>query len=279
MFVAAKSATEIKNALSAGYTNTIVYLTDDISGNVEFTQNPAGKLVIEGNGHIFSGSINFKASSETELTGTITIQNINFKTADAERTFITSTETNHYPLNVTVSNCTFEGSGADSDVVGIAIKSAKNFVIENCSATKMHSILQNTSGWNLTVSNVTVTESGRGLSLGTVQGVTLNKVTVVDAVKYGVRMDAGYNNNAVFTDCDIEAFIPVVIRKVSVDSNVTFNGTNTMTEKNTDGIWCAIGTSEYEANGTLPTATASTVTVTVNDAALNTSGIYNNSGK
>jgi hypothetical protein len=114
------------------------------------------------------------------------------------------------------------------------------------------------------------------MALGTVQGVTVTNATIV-AAKYGIRMDAGYNNNAVITDCDITAFIPVVVRKVSVDSNVTFNGENTMTETNTDNIWCAIGTSEYEANGALPTATAKTVNVTVNDTTLDINGIYNNS--
>lgn len=192
-------------------------------------------------------------------------------------TFINSTENNHYPLNVTVSGCTFEGSRSTSNVVGIAIKSAKNFVIENCTATNVHSLLQNTSGWNLTIRNVTVTEAGRGISLGTVQGVSLTNVTI-NATKYGIRMDAGYNN-AVLTDCNVTAFIPVVIRSITVDSNVTFNGTNTMIEKNTDGLWCAIGTSEYETNGTLPTPAAKTVTVTLNDTGLSTSGIYNNSGK
>ena len=138
--------------------------------------------------------------------------------------------------------------------------------------------MQNTSGWNLTVKDCEITNSGRGLSLGTVQGVTLTNVKV-DATKYGVRLEAGYNNNAVITDCNITAFIPVVVRKVTVDSSVTFNGTNTMVQKNTDGIWCAIGTSEYETNGSLPTDAAKTVTVTVNDAGLNTAGICNNSGK
>ena len=269
------NVTELQKAISDGKTN--IAFGADIVGNVTINQNPAAKLVIDGNGYKYDGAMTIKAQSVTEASGSMTIKNVNFKTAD-EITFITSSETNHYPLNVTVSGCSFEGTGAGGNVVGISVKSAMNLTIENCTAQKVHSILQNTSGWNLTVRNVTVTESGRGMSLGTVQGVTLENVKV-EATKYGVRMDAGYNNNAVLTSCDITAFIPVCVRKVSVDSNVTFNGTNTMVATNTDGIWCAIGTSEYETNGVMPSESAKTVTVTVNDAGLNTAGIYNNSGK
>ncbi len=277
-FVAAKNITELNNALSSSYTDTIISLTDDINGNLTFTQNENGHLVIDGNGHEFNGTINIGAESNTTALGSITIKNINFKTTETTLNFIQSIETNHYPLNVTVSDCTFEGTGADSNVVAVSVKSAKNFTIENCTATKVHSLLQNTSGWNLTVSNSTVTNSGRGLALGTVQGVKLTEVTV-DAAKYGIRIDAGYNNNAIITDCNVKAFIPVVVRKITVDSSITFNGTNTMVETNTDSYWFVAGASEYEANGALPGEVAKAVTITVNDGGLNTAGIYNNTGK
>ena len=273
---AVHNVAELQAALDNNVANIV--FDADINGDVTFTQVNGVSLVIDGNDKVMNGSINIIARADTSDTATIVIKNINFKTADTERVFIHSNETNRYPNNVTVSGCTFEGAGADSNVVAINIKSSHNFVIENCTATKVHSLLQNTSGWNLTIKNVTVTEAGRGMSLGTVQSVTLEKVTV-DCAKYGIRMDAGYNNNAVITDCNIKAFIPVVVRKVSVASNVTFNGTNTMVETNTDGLWCAIGTSEYEANGTMPTAASATVTVTLNDTGLDVNGVYNNSGK
>ena len=47
-----------------------------------------------------------------------------------------------------------------------------------------------------------------------------------------------------------------------------------MTPANTDGLWCAIGTSEYEANGVMPTAPTAQVTVTLNDAGLDPAGVY-----
>ena len=49
-----------------------------------------------------------------------------------------------------------------------------------------------------------------------------------------------------------------------------------MTESNADGIWCAIGATEYEKNGELPTAPESgEVSVTLDDDTLNEEGIFN----
>ena len=47
-----------------------------------------------------------------------------------------------------------------------------------------------------------------------------------------------------------------------------------MTPANTDGLWCAIGTSEYETNGTMPTAATAPVTVVLNDTDLEAAGVY-----
>lgn len=269
----AHTAAQLEALTNAGKDVTIQF-AQDIAGDFTYEQNENETVVIDGNGMTMNGTINVRARAGVDVAIPVVIKNINFQTTDAERSFILSSETNRYP-HITVSGCTFEGSGAESGVVPVTIKSAKNFVMENCTATKVHSLIQNTSGWNITIRNCEVTESGRGIALGTVQGATIENVKI-DALdtKYGIRMDAGYNNNATIKDCEISAFIPVVVRKASVNSTVVFNGTNTMTPANTDGLWCAIGTSEYEANGVMPTAPTAQVTVTLNDAGLDPAGVY-----
>ena len=269
----AHTAAQLESLTNAGKDVTIQF-AQDIAGDFTYEQNDNETVVIDGNGKTMNGTINVRARADVDGAIPVVIKNINFQTTDAERSFILSSETNRYPL-ITVSGCTFEGSGAESGVVPVTIKSAKNFVMENCTATKVHSLIQNTSGWNITIRNCEVTESGRGMALGTVQGATIENVKI-DALdtKYGIRMDAGYNNNATIKDCEISAFIPVVVRKASVNSTVVFNGTNTMTPANTDGLWCVIGSSEYEANGVMPTAPTAQVTVTLNDAGLNPAGVY-----
>ena len=268
----AHTAPQLEALTNAGKDVTVQF-AQDITGDFTYEQNNAEHVIIDGAGKKYNGTISIKARGDKDNANSLLIKNINFTTTAAAETFIHSVETNYYPNNVTVSNCTFEGTGADSSVLPVDIKSASNFVMENCTATKVHSLIQNTSGWNITIRDCEVTESGRGMALGTVQGATIENVKV-DATKYGIRMDAGYNNNATIKDCQIRAFIPVVVRKASVNSSVVFNGTNTMTPTNTDGLWCAIGTSEYEANGVMPTDPTAQVTVTLNDAGLNPAGIY-----
>ena len=267
----AHTAAQLQALTNAGKDVTVQF-AQDITGDFTYEQNENETVVIDGNGKTMTGTINVRARADRAIP--VVIKNINFQTTDAERSFILSSETNRYP-HITVSGCTFEGPGAESDVVPVTIKSAQSFVMENCTATKVHSLIQNTSGWNITIRNCEVTESGRGIALGTVQGATIENVKI-DALdtKYGIRMDAGYNNNATIKDCEISAFIPVVVCKASVNSTVVFNGTNTMTPANTDGLWCAIGTSEYEANGVMPTAPTAQVTVTLNDAGLDPAGVY-----
>ena len=268
----AHTAAQLQALTNAGKDVTIQF-AQNIDGDFTYEQNENETVVIDGNGKTMNGTINVRARADVNKAIPVVIKNINFQmTTDAEKSFILSSETNRYP-HITVSGCTFEGPGAESSVVPVTIKSANNFVMENCTATKVHSLIQNTSGWNITIRNCEVTESGRGLALGTVQGATIENVKV-GAAKYGIRMDAQYNNNATIKDCQISAFIPVVVRKASVNSTVVFNGTNTMNPANTDGLWCAIGTSEYEANDVMPTAPTAQVTVTLNDAGLNPAGVY-----
>lgn len=270
----AHTAAQLDALTNAGKDVTVQF-AQDITGDFTYEQNNGEHVVIDGADNDFDGTITIKARGNEGNPNSLIIKNINFKTTAAAETFIHSVETNYYPNNVTVSNCTFEGTGADSSVLPVDIKSASKFVMENCTATKVHSLIQNTSGWNITIRNCEVTESGRGMALGTVQGATIENVKIVALdTKYGIRMDAGYNNNATIKDCEISAFIPVVVRKASVNSTVVFNGTNTMTPANTDGLWCAIGTSEYEANGVMPTAPTAQVTVTLNDAGLDPDGVY-----
>ena len=267
-----KKYTSLQAAVNAVQNNQTITLIADITENVTLTEKTGLYYTIDGGGKKLNGTITVNSLSDTNDNRRITVKNIEFvDSADANVDFISSVNTNHYP-RLTIEGCTFTGSGNDGDVA-VRLKSAHSVIIKDCTGTGLHSFLQNTSGWNLTVENVTVTESKSGLALGTVQGVTVKDCNIT-ADGYGIRMDAQYNNNAVIESNTINAFIPVVVRKAEVDSNIEFKGTNTMTATNADGIWCAIGTSEYEANGTMPTAATGKVRVTLNDANLSMEGVF-----
>ncbi len=261
---------EAVNAVKNGETITLL---SDVTENVTLTEATGLYYTIDGGGKNMNGTITVNSLSDINDNRRITIMNIKFvDNTDANVNFISSVNTNHYP-RLTVEGCTFTGSGNNGDVA-VRLKSSHSVVINGCKGTGLHSFLQNTSGWNLTIENVTVTDSKSGLSLGTVQGVTV-KDSNIDVNGYGIRLDANtYNNNAVIETCTVNAFIPVVVRNVNTESSITFNGTNTMTQTNTDGLWCAIGTSEYETEGIMPTDHTGKVTVTLNDTGLSMDGVY-----
>ena len=253
-----------------------VKLAEDFAGDVTVAQKQGVNVVIDGNEKVFSGTLNIAARSESNITETLLIKNINFKTTENKHNFIYSVQTNYYPSNVTISGCTFEGTGADSDVVPITLKSSNNVVIENCKATKVHSLLQNTSGWNLTIRDCEVTESGRGISLGTVQGCLIQNVKIeASDVKYGIRMDAAYAVKTTIKNCEISAYIPVVVRSVSAAYTVEFNGVNIMTEANTEGLWCVAANNEYgDVDKAGLTNVGANVTITLNDTGLDANGVF-----
>ena len=257
-------------------TNATFVLLDDINGDVNFTQVPKKSFVFDGQEKKMTGSIKFLARAG-ESESSILIKNFNFETTDNERDFILSSETNYYPNNVTISNCKFKGAGADSDVVPVRVKSAYNLVIENCEADAVHSFFQNDRGGkNYAISNCKVTNAGRGMSLNSVIGASIENVEIsAKDDKYGIRINAENSCTISITDCKVSAFIPVVVRAAKVDVVLEFHGNETtMTPANTDGLWCAIGTSEYDTNGEMPSDPTGKVTVTLDDTGLKKSGVY-----
>ena len=259
-----------------------VTLLADCAEAVTFTQTKDVSFVLDGNDKTYTGSINITARAGKDAPSTLVIKNFNFETDKTSHDFIKSVETNYYPNNITITGCSFEGTSDINTegyaVVAVRMKSANNLVIKDCTGTGLHSFLQNTAGWNLTIDNVYVDGAAEGgLALGTVQGVTV-KNCEINSGRYGIRLDGQLNNNAVIESNKINAFIPVVVRKASVDGTITFKGTNEFTQSNTDGYWCVIGTSEYKENGELPTAATAKVSVTLTDETLDPAGIYGNFG-
>ena len=264
----------LQAAIDAVKDGETITLTDNVTGNVTLTEKVGLHYTIDGADKQFKGSISVNSLSDTNDNRRITIKNIKFVDDTAAKVdFITSVNTNHYP-RLTVEGCTFTGSGDATDVA-VRLKSSHSVVITNCTGTGLHSFIQNTSGWNLTIENVKVTESKGAFALGTVQGVTI-KGSTIDVDTYGIRLDANtYNNNAVIEGNNVTAFIPVVVRKVNTQSNVTFTGENTFTAENTDEKWMVIGTTEYEEGVALPAEVAEgNVVVALNGTNLSYEGVH-----
>ena len=274
-----KTYSSLQAAIDAVQDGDTITLLVSCAETITFTQTKDVSFVIDGNQQTMTGSINITARAGKDAPSTLTIKNFKFTTDKIAHDFIKSVETNYYPNNITIENCSFTGTADITSegyaVVAVRLKSANKILIKDCTGSGLHSFLQNTAGWNVNLENVDVTDSLGGFAMGTVQGTTITDCDL-DVETMGIRLDAQYNNDAEITDCNVTAFIPVVVRKASVDSSLTFSGTNTMTAENTDGLWCAIGTSEYKENGALPTAPTSKVVVTLKDTGLPAAGLYGN---
>ena len=272
-----KGYASLQAAIDAVKNGETITLVADCAETVTFTQTKDLSFVIDGNSKTMTGSINITARAGKDAPSTLLIKNFVFQTDKTSHDFIKSVETNYYPNNITIENCSFTGTADINSegyaVVAVRLKSANNILIKDCTGTGLHSFLQNTAGWNVNLENVDVTDSLGGFAMGTVQGTTI-KSCDIDVATMGIRLDAQLNNNAQIEDCEVKAFIPVVVRKASVESKITFNGTNTMTATNTDGLWFAAGTSEYKESGKMPTAPTGKVRVTIADAGLPPTGVY-----
>ena len=261
---------------------TITLIVDNINENVTVTQAPDYAITIDGADKTFKGTITVDGKSTRYETTGLTIKNVNFDATEGISTDacinlgVKGNTNTRYTDNVTVESCTF----TDNDNAAVAIKSYTggdmNLTVIECTATGMHSLAQlaNVNGLKISDCNV---NCARGIALGSSNDVTISGCKInASNDKYGVRADADVTINITIEDSEISAFIPVVVRDVKADASLTFNGTNTFTAANTDGLWCAIGYSEYETNGVMPEAPATGyVSVTLNDENLDVNGIYN----
>ena len=275
---------DFADAIDAAVDGDVIELVNDVTADVTIVRAADVDIVVDGKGNTFNGTITVDGKSATYATGSLTIKNVNFDatgiTKDASIN-LGGTNTTRYITNLTVENCTFTGT----DNVKVAIKSYtggdKNLTVVGCTATGMHSLAQLKNVAGVTVSDCDVTGKS-GIALGASSGVAISNCDM-ELTDYGVRMDANAALDDVSTtisDCNIEAYIPVVVRKATVEYGLVFSGENTMTATNDDGLWCAIGVEEYgdvvegvEITAENLTAPSVDVWVTIEDEGLDAGGV------
>ena len=216
---------------NAGEGTTYILFANDLAGDVTILQKDNVNLVINGNDKEFDGVITVNGDSRSTGAETLTLKNINFATEGSDFTFINAPSKignkYNYSHNVTIEGCTFTGN---QTVGSASFTGTYNFVMKNCEATNMHSLLQAQSCDNTVfVENVTVNNCKSGVSFGNTATPTLKNSTINAAV-YGVRADANASRgNLVIENTTINATQPVIVRKTTTDgytvnlSNVTLN--------------------------------------------------------
>ncbi len=260
----------IDAAYAAGGDVTITLL-DAVAENVTVTEKVGLYLTIDGKDKTMYGNITFNSLSDTNNNRRTTVQNVNFVTDGTLSYFIKAEETNHYP-RLSVLGCSFTGTGNDA-TVAVRTKSAYDLIIKNCSGTGLHSFLQNTSGVEITVQNVTVSDSKGGLAMGTAQNVEIRNCNLTTRT-YGIRLDAVLDTSVTLNGNIVNAYIPVSVRKATAtDYKMTMTGSgSSYTATNTDGVWMAICADEYEEGVALNKPTGNVKIAW--DTNLDKSGVY-----
>ena len=203
--VVVKTLDELQKALDNAENGATITLGADIEGTVTVTQKPDTKITLDGNNKTFKGSIIVDGKSKRYETAGITIENVNFAadalSADAYINLGKGDNNTRYTNNVTVSNCTFDYSGAEDKV---AIKSYTggdwNLTVDGCTAKAgMHSLVQVTNvEKGLTITNCKA-NSKNGINLNNTPYLNMSGCefdTVGYCVRFGVN---GATNNGNFT--------------------------------------------------------------------------------
>ena len=215
------------NAAEAGLNNEVSFGAS-IAGDATILQKEGVNLIINGRGYEFDGVITVNGGGRATGKETLTFKAINFATEGSDFTFISApskiNNAYNYSHNVTIENCTFEGN---QTVGSASFTGTYNFVMKECKATNMHSILQLQSVDNKAlVEGVEVVGCKNGISFGNTAYPTLKNSTI-KASEYGVRADGDASRGALLLEGNtIEANVPVIVRKTTTNYDVTLANNN-----------------------------------------------------
>ena len=232
VYTAEELQAAINAAVATDATNEI-RLAADIEGNVTVVEKKDVKLVINGCGYKYDGTIKVHSNSNHYATAALTVKNVNFETATPSINFIEALEngSERYSTNITAEACTFTATGEAVDtVVGLQIKSSKNAKVIGCTATNMHSLIQAQSCDETVVVKGCTINGKNGVAFKQVKAATVENTTIV-AKEYGIRFDGNIDNyGIVVKGNNINAKQPFIVRKMTGKNNsIAIEGENTFT--------------------------------------------------
>ena len=230
------NAFDLQEALKAAPANatTVITLGADIEANVTDIQTPGRKVVIDGRGYKYNGTIKVHSNSNHYADAALTIKNVNFETSVAGVNVIEALENGaeRYSCNITVENCTFTATGdAVNTSVGVQVKATRGVTVKNCTATNMHSLIQAQSCDTGDVKVIDCTVNGKnGVAFKQVKSATVEGTTIT-AAAYGIRFDGNIDNyGIVVKNNNVTAAQPFIVRKMTGQNNtIALEGENTLT--------------------------------------------------
>lgn len=271
------TAAELQAAIDAAIVGqNLIKFGANIGGTITVNQKPDVEILIDGQGHTFSGTFFVAGGSNWGNTEGLSIQNMifykNAMSAAGDCIILgQSGDTGtRYVHNVIITNCEFTVFGPKAgDCVPVRAYQANDIKVVNCTAANFHSFAQITGGSNISFEQVT-SSCVRGISLGSATNCLVSNcnITATGDKKYGIRHSADSSNDVLkVVNTTVNAFIPVVTRKTNdttIESyKLVFEGNNTLTESGDYKV--VIAKEEYDEVGMTLTALPN-VTVTGADA-------------
>ena len=215
-----------------------------------YCRKPVLNLTIDGKNYTLTGQIVVDGVGRSSGTETLTITNINFllaadqltgswKSADAFVCFPSTKSSGtpwyygttgtgdhfNYGHNVTVSNCTMDATGGETEMAGVKCPSqaAFNITLDNVTISNAHSLAQFTSTEGITITNCTATTNmyhGISVTGGNNHTVNIsgNKITVYD--DYGIRVKGAGIKNVTLSNDTVNAPNAIVLNNTTAGNTV-----------------------------------------------------------
>ncbi len=290
--IGSEEYTTLQAAVDAAYATTgdvTIELIANLEEHVLVLQKAGLNLTIDGKDKTLTGQIVVDGVGRSAGTETLLITNINFvraadqstgawKSADAFVAFpspktqgtpwyyVTTGTTNHYNYahNVTIQNCTMDGSdGADNKtMVGVKCPSqaAYNITLDNITIKNAHSLAQFTSTEGITIRDCKATENmyhGLSITGGNHNDIEISGNEIEADDDYGIRIKGTGEKHVTLSENDVEAPNAVVLTDTwSVGSTVdiesgTYIGTESCITDNSGNTELTIsgGTYNEEVSG------------------------------
>ncbi|MBQ7005612.1 MAG: right-handed parallel beta-helix repeat-containing protein [Clostridia bacterium] len=201
----------LQAAIDAAAAGDTIELIDDVAENATINKS----ITLDGANHKYTGQITLNKVKAT-------IQNINF----VDSYIYKNKKTGASGLDITIKNCTFEGSLNDG--YAVRIDGSSNIVIENCDAKNVDFgfLYIASSSDKISLKNVNIDGATYGIHIAYNNSTVLENVNIKNAA-YGILNQTYGAKTITFKNCTVDAENPVYIwERNAKTQNFVFKGEN-----------------------------------------------------
>lgn len=201
----------LQAAIDAAAPGDTIELIDDVAENATINKS----ITLDGANHKYTGQITLNKVKAT-------IQNINF----VDSYIYKNKKTGASGLDITIKNCTFEGSLNDG--YAVRLDGTSSIVIEDCDAKNVDFgfLYVASSSDKISLKNVNIDGASYGIHIAYNNSTVLENVNIKNAA-YGILNQTYGAKTITFKNCTVDAENPVFIwERNATTQNFVFKGEN-----------------------------------------------------